>query len=235
MPQPAPATAASPIRLETPSLAGVDLAAVQHSRSGGDFFDAVITPSSLLMFMLLDISGRNTEPLYQPLQLAFRARAATLFKRGGNDSEALAQLAVEFNRELLKAVGGVRCTAGFLGCFDPELGTLWYVNAGHTPAIVHDGNTRLLEASGVPLGLFAYAVRDSQAYVLQPGAALALVSKGVIEAEGFGLQQASALVTENKSGSAAHISHALLDSARARERKGVQDHTAVVIVRSPKR
>ena len=232
MPPAAPASAAATTRLEVPRVANAEVAVAQRIASGGDFFDAALTPSGLLMFMMLDISGRNCEALFAPLQKAFRDCAARLFSIGGNDSEALAQLAVDFNRELLRASSGVRCTAGFIGCFDPEVGALWYVNAGHTPAIVHDGECKLLPAGGVPLGLFAYATREAQVYVLQPGAAFAAISKGTVEEEGFELVQAAAVVAEHRSAGAGQICDALLSAARPTKRnKSPQDQTVMVLVR----
>ena len=63
------------------------------------------------------------------------------------------------------------------------VGTLWYVNAGHTPALLRTGEgIALLESNGLPLGLFSHATHDAQISVLMPGSALLLVSRGVVEA-----------------------------------------------------
>jgi serine phosphatase RsbU (regulator of sigma subunit) len=41
----------------------------------------------------------------------------------------------------------------------------------------------LLEASGLPLGLFSHATQNASTCALVPGAALLIVSRGIIEAE----------------------------------------------------
>jgi serine phosphatase RsbU (regulator of sigma subunit) len=223
-----------------PAIAGADVGYAQQLISGGDFLDLAVTPSGRLAMVLLDVCGKATQPVLGPAQQLFRSRSAELFTTGANDSEALTQLVLEINREILRIADGVRCTAAFFACFDPELGTLWYVNAGHTPAIVNEsgGAAQQLAASGVPLGLFSHAVHDAQIYVLAAGAALALVSKGMVEQDGFGVEQAAAIVSARGTKPAVELCRQLLEaaeSARLRHRLHLhrpQDQTAVALIRS---
>src|SRR5205085_281781 len=226
-----------------PVVAGLDIGYAQRIASGGDFLDLLLTSSARLVLMLLDICGRNTETIATSVQRLFRQRAAELFTTDANDSEALTVLTLEVNREILRAAsldpsGGVRCTAGFLACFDPQIGTLWYINAGHTPAIVQDGAAVQLGASGVPLGLFSHAVHDAHVQVLAPGAALALLSKGALEHEQFGLEEAGALVSRRGAASASELCEHLLQAAEQAAPRGrfhrepSQDQTAVALIRA---
>ena len=59
----------------------------------------------------------------------------------------------EVNRTILEVAGGIRSCPAFIGCYNEDLGTVCYTNAGHTPALLRDdsGITQL-EASGLPLG-----------------------------------------------------------------------------------
>ena len=102
------------------------------------------------------------------------------------------EVCIQMNRAILQAAGICSCPA-FAGCYNETLGTVCYVNAGHTPGLLRDGGITELRATGLPLGLFFHSAADASIVALQPGAALLLVSRGLVEArrkaEEFGLQQ----------------------------------------------
>jgi serine phosphatase RsbU (regulator of sigma subunit) len=66
------------------------------------------------------------------------------------------ELCYEINRTILKLADGIRSCPAFIGCYNEDLGTVCYANAGHTPGLLRDGTgiTRL-EATSLPLGLFS--------------------------------------------------------------------------------
>lgn len=180
-----------------PVLSSGTLAALYRSaRKGGDFFDFASIRARLIFF-LLDIAGERDEALHiaAAVQDGFRSDTAELFNRAPlNESDALSDLAISLNRTILATAGGVRLSPAFLGCYDEELGTLTYINAGHTPALVRDKDgVGLLAASGLPLGLFSHATHDPQICALQLGDALLMVSKGLVESRAgsreFGLDR----------------------------------------------
>ena len=118
----------------------------------------------------------------------------------------MSKLCHEVNRTILQVAGEIRSCPAFIGCYNEDLGTVCYTNAGHTPALLRDdsGITQL-EASGLPLGIFSHATHSASTCALEPGAALLLVSRGVVEADHneqeFGLEgvkagfQAAAAIT----------------------------------------
>lgn len=180
-----------------PVLQTASLAALYRSaRKGGDFFDFASIRARLIFF-LIDIAGQRDEALHiaAAVQEVFRKESDQLFNRSPlNESDALSDLTISINRALLAAAGGVRHAPAFLGCYDEEVGTLTYINAGHTPALVKDADgVSLLTASGLPLGLFSHATHDAQICALQPGTALLMVSKGLVESRSgsgeFGLER----------------------------------------------
>jgi serine phosphatase RsbU (regulator of sigma subunit) len=58
------------------------------------------------------------------------------------------------------------------------------VNAGHTPGLLRDDASVVeLPATGLPLGLFSLAPTDARIVGLGPKGSLAVVSRGVVEAE----------------------------------------------------
>ena len=181
-----------------PTLPAVGLAALYRgARLGGDFYDFAITQCGRLVFLLLDVAGKRNQALEiaASVQERFLEKTPELFHgQDVNQSDALNDLGVIINREILKAAGGVRHAPAFVGCYDPRLGTLTYVNAGHTPAVMKDAEgITMLKANGLPLGLFSHSTYDAGVAVLQPGGAVLLVSKGLVESRNgskeFGLDR----------------------------------------------
>lgn len=186
-----------PLPSSLPALQTGSLAALYRSaRKGGDFFDFASIRARLI-FVLLDIAGQRDEALEiaASVQDVFRTEAVQLFNQSPvNESDALSDLTISINRAIMVAASGVRHAPAFIGCYDEELSILTYINAGHTPALVKDKEgVALLSANGLPLGLFSHATHDAQVWALQPGAALLLVSKGLIESRSgsveFGLER----------------------------------------------
>jgi sigma-B regulation protein RsbU (phosphoserine phosphatase) len=171
-----------------PKLDSLQIAAqYKGARMGGDFFDFVSTSPSRLVFVMMDIAGKRDEAMHiaAAVQDRFRQTATEMFSaQEVNEAERASDLNIVLNRTILEAAGGVRCAPAFLASFDENLGTLTYVNSGHTSALVREsGGTTELKATGVPLGLFSHAVTDAQLWVLQPGSTLLLASKGLIESK----------------------------------------------------
>ena len=172
----------------TPQLESSSIAAVYRAaRVGGDFYDFLITDSRRLVFLLLDVAGKREEALdiAAAVQERMHPMAAELLRaQDVNEADALPTLLIELNRVIIQAAGGVRCAPAFLGCYEQEFGTLTYINAGHTPALLKDpGGVTRLEANGFPLGLFSHATHDALITAIPPGAALLLVSRGLIESK----------------------------------------------------
>jgi serine phosphatase RsbU (regulator of sigma subunit) len=150
-----------------------------------------------MLFGLLDVAGRldDTREIVSAAQSTFRSFGAALFaEEDMNESDAMIELGIQLNRSILNTAGRACSSPAFIGCYNESLGTVCYVNSGHTPGLVRDdsGITEL-PATGLPLGLFSHSTTDASIVALQPGAILLLVSRGIIEArrrgEEFGLHQ----------------------------------------------
>lgn len=174
-----------------PHLPSSDLAALYRAaRVGGDFFEFIKVGADRLVFILLDIAGRRDQALHiaAAVQESLRATAPQLFSQPDlNESDAVTDLVLQLNQTILTAANGVRCAPGFVGCYNESLGIVSYINAGFVPALVRDnGSIAVLEASGLPLGLFSHATHDCQLCVLPEGAALLLASRGLLEVRAGG-------------------------------------------------
>jgi serine phosphatase RsbU (regulator of sigma subunit) len=222
-------------------LAGAEIAAVYYDqRRAGDFYEFVRVGRSRLLFALLDMAGlrADTRDILRAAQKTFREIAAQRFAREDfNETTAMMDLCHGLNRTILQ--GGIRACPGFLGCYNEDLGTICYANAGHTPALVHDdtGITRL-EATGLPFGLFSHVPQSASTWALVPSAALLVVSRGIVEAEHegaeFGLERTAHSI-QGTAGFGAHelCSHVLRS---AEEFMGAplthNDVTALALVRA---
>ncbi len=182
---------------DSPSLQGADLAvAYFSSRAGGDLHDFLRVGPQRLLFGLLDVAGKREAslPVLQAAQTCFRSSAEQLFSGPElNESDAMIELSRRLNLEIMRAAGGVRSCPAFAGCYNEELGTVCYVNAGHTPGLLRDDTSVVeLPATGLPLGLFSLAPTDARIVGLGQNGSLAVVSRGVVEAESknaeFGLE-----------------------------------------------
>ena len=177
-----------PRHSDVPTLRGAEMAAVYYNlRVAGDFYEFLRVGPSRVLFGLLDLAGRreDTREILIAAQQAFRTSAPQLFAGDDfNEAEAIIELCHEVNRTILQCAGGVRSCPAFMGCYNEDLGTVCYTNAGHPPALLrdHTGITPL-DASGLPLGLFSHATQSASTCALVPGAALLIVSRGIIEAE----------------------------------------------------
>jgi serine phosphatase RsbU (regulator of sigma subunit) len=182
---------------ESPALQGADLAvAYFSSRSGGDLHEFVRVSPQRFLFGLLDVAGKReaSAAVLQAAQACFRSSAEELFAAEElNESDAMIELSRRLNLEIMRAAGGVRSCPAFAGCYNEELGTVCYVNAGHTPGLLRDESSLVeLPATGLPLGLFSLAPTDARIVGLGPTGSMAVVSRGVVEAESkhaeFGLE-----------------------------------------------
>lgn len=218
-----------PVPTAIPELGTADLAAkYRGARIGGDFYDFVQVSPTKLLFVMLDIAGKRETALHSAAiaQDHFRKRGAELFNAPhAEDSASTTKLLLEMNRAIIgSSKGGICHAPAFLGCYDEEIGILTYINAGHTPGVMKDTQgALLLEANGLPLGLFSHATHDAQFCALGPGASLVLVSKGLVEIrngrEEFGIEGVRKVLDEGKYASAAELVSLLHDKVLAFEKR----------------
>jgi sigma-B regulation protein RsbU (phosphoserine phosphatase) len=188
-PDPEPAPTVELVPTVFPKIEGADFAAVfVGKRVAGDFYDSVRVSSERILFGLLDVAGRREEirGILTAAQEIFRTFGTELFSRPDiNESEAMTELSLRINRGLIEISSGVRPCPAFIACYHEKFGTLCYSNAGHTPGLLRDSSgITELSSTGLPLGLFSHATTDAPTIGLEMGAALLLVSRGVVTCEG---------------------------------------------------
>jgi phosphoserine phosphatase RsbU/P len=236
---------ALPTQADFPAVSGADIAGmVQGQRVGGDLYHFLRANPNRVIFGLLDIAGSHDENH----QIVSAARQ-TFQKLGNerfadeeiNEADTMMEFCLELNLSIRRAAAGVRSCSAFLGCYNEELGTICYANAGHTPGLLRDpsGITELA-ATGLPLGLFSASTYEAPIAALQPGASLLLVSRGVVEAaykrEEFGLERVKQQFERSSDENAKDVAAAILDGVQQfiREAPAQNDFTALALVRAAK-
>ena len=234
-----------PVQAEVPELHTAQLAAAYFGeRQGGDLHDFVRVTPNRVVFGLLDIAGRlqDNSAIVSAAQQTFHRRSPELFSADDvNEADAMAELCLELNRAVMAAEGGIRSCPAFAGCYNEDLGTICYFNAGHTPGLLRDmtGITEL-KATGLPLGLFSHATCEAPLVALPPGAALLLVSRGLLEGrrrrEEFGLERVKTGLQQAKSETAKELCATVIDGVQQFMRKPPvhNDVTALALVRAAK-
>jgi len=206
------------VQAETPELQSANLAvAYFSSRAGGDLHDFLRVGPHRFLFGLLDVAGKRetSGPVLQAAQTCFRSSGEQLFAATElNESDAMIELSRRLNLEIMRAAGGVRSCPAFAGCYNEELATVCYVNNGHTPGLLRDDASVIeLPATGLPLGLFSLAPTDARIVGLGAKDSLAVVSRGVVEAESknveFGLAGVKSVMQAGPS-SARDLSRSIL-------------------------
>jgi phosphoserine phosphatase RsbU/P len=235
---------APPKAAEFPPLSGADIAGMfQGNRVGGDFYGFLRANPCRVVFGLLDVAGSYDEnhAIVEAARQTFLELGCKSFADPGvNEADAMMQLCLELNLTIRRAASGVRSCPAFIGCYNEELGTVCYANAGHTPGLLRDpSGVSELPATGLPLGLFAASTYEAPFAALQPGASLLLVSRGVVEAaykkEEFGLGRVKDHFQRASRENARDIATGILDGMQQflRTQPTHNDLTALALVRAP--
>jgi sigma-B regulation protein RsbU (phosphoserine phosphatase) len=214
-PSVAEAVQSPPLELKEAQLA----AASYGQRTGGDLHEYIRVSPSRVLFARLDVAGRldQNRAIVSAAQNTLRSFGTQLLSDDDvNEADAMIEVCVQMNRAILKAAQRVCSCAAFAGCYNETLGTVCYVNAGHTPGLLRDATgIAELGATGLPLGLFSHSAADASIVALEPGAALLLVSRGLVEAnrkgKELGLETVKDLLLSTQGQNAQEICAAVLE------------------------
>lgn len=230
-----------------PKVVGADVACIfVGKRLAGDFYDSIRVSPQRVLIGLLDVAGRREDNrnILSATQEIFRKSGVELFSKPDiNESDAMTELNLRLNRGLIEAATGVRSCPAFIACYHEVFGTLCYTNAGHTPALLRDStNIAELDSTGLPLGLFSHATSDSRIVGMEKGAALLLVSRGLITCEGhgngssdeFGLERVKHLLRDDTITTAQALCSTILNSVNdfGGDLPLCDDRTALALIRN---
>lgn len=212
----------NPVKATVPELLDARMAAFYFApRMFGDFCDFVRVSPTRVLFVLLDVAGpsHQNQATVAAAQSTFRASASLLAGDDTNEADAMAELCLRLNLSILKSAGQACSCPAFAGCYNEILGTVCYVNAGHTPGLLRHGTgISELPATSLPLGLFSHLTSDAPIVAVEPGAAFLVASRGLVEAKHksreFGLDQVKEHLHHTRDGAADDICSTVLDRAQ---------------------
>jgi phosphoserine phosphatase RsbU/P len=233
-----------PVPTVFPEVSGAQIAAVfAGKRMAGDFYDSIRVSPERVLFGMLDVAGRRADnrPILTAAQKIFRNFGTELFSKPDiNESEAMTELSIRLNREIIESCDGVCSCPSFIGCYHEQFGTLCYTNAGHTPGLLRDhSGVSELASTGLPLGLFSHATLDAPTVGVEDGGAILLVSRGVLECEGrkssgeYGLDRVKPLLQSSLTTKPQELCVSVLDAAHEFSGRAplCDDRTALALIR----
>lgn len=221
---------------QLPEVDGIALSAEFRPamQVSGDFYDFIALSAHELLFTVGDISNKGlTAAFFTPLM---RKVVRTALKLGKPTPKSVldyvnADLYDEFSRAAMFATA-------FIGLYDATKRRLRYVNAGQAPVIYRpvDGQARLLQADGPPVGIFDYSFCVEQELSLSPGDLLLVGTDGLVEVrnsknEIFGYDRLLQLLDTVGSHTPASVTAAIFYklTAFASARKREDDQTLLII------
>jgi sigma-B regulation protein RsbU (phosphoserine phosphatase) len=217
----------------SPKLAHLDVAAkfVPARTIGGDLYDFIPYSMSRLGIVIGDVSGKGA-----PAAI-YAALVSGIIRSHAPIEPAPAEMLSAVNLSLAERRIEAQFVSIIYAVWDDEHRMLTVSNSGlPRPIYIHGDKLEVIEATGLPLGLFDEAEYDEFQFRTKPGDMFVLFSDGILDArnrkgELFGRGRVEKIVAEYKGGSAASMVEALF-KAVAEHSAGVEtfdDQTVVAI------
>jgi phosphoserine phosphatase RsbU/P len=192
-----------------PKVEGAEMAAVNVPalEVGGDFYDFIPVGLNKWGLVIADVSGKGV-----PAAL-FMALSRTLVRAYAVGNPTVSEAILRTNNLIADDARNSMFVTLFYGVLDTKNRTLTYVSAGHNPPLMlqgHGGDTIMLKAKGVALGIMPDIELEEKEIHLEKGDMVTLYTDGVTEAinkknEQFGPERLITVVTSNQNLSAAEI------------------------------
>lgn len=145
---------------------------------GGDFFDIIHLSDGKFAVALGDVSGHGIAAGVLMTATQGYLHAAL------SEHADVARAMMAVNRYVAARSPGSKFVTAWVGLFDPNAGTLTYVDAGHSYALVRSAEgpiAMLAEGSGLPIGVMDDVTYTAETVPLLPGGSVMLVSDGILE------------------------------------------------------
>lgn len=153
---------------------------LSHNLVGGDYYDYIRLNENDFMVCIADVSGKGVSAAL--LMSNFQANLRAIFNY---TSLPLPELIRELNEKVFETAQGEKFITFFIGIYNFFLRELRYVNAGHNPPILTDGNESVLLKTGCTgLGMFEGIPSIEEGVVeVDPNSILMLYTDGLVEIE----------------------------------------------------
>jgi serine phosphatase RsbU (regulator of sigma subunit) len=220
---------------EPPVIPGIEIGSVYESSArldvGGDVFDYTVLPDGRLAVVVGDVTGKGIDAA------ADMAMTKFVFRSLAREHPSPSELMRIANGVVLDEVEEGKFVTMLYLTVDPVTGELACSGAGHPePRIVRpDGTVVGLEARGLALGIAPDQEYPEVHAVLEPGAAVVLFTDGVVESradgELYGHVRLNRLLSEQRNLSAEALARAVVEDSRSFAGGGLDDDSAVVVVK----
>src|SRR5579863_8939827 len=216
-----------------PKLAHLNLAAkfIPARTIGGDLYDFIPYSLSRLGIVIGDVSGKGAPAAIYAALVSGILRSHAPIEPG--PAEMLAAVNNSLGERRIEA----QYISMIYAVWDDQRRTMHVANSGlPRPVYVHDGKNEVIEATGLPLGLFDDADYDEFRFKMKPGDMFVFFSDGILDARDrrgqlFGRGRVEQLVLECAGKSADCVVNTLFKAA-AEHSAGVEsfdDQTVVAI------
>ena len=216
-----------------PKLANLEIAAkFSPARAiGGDLYDFIPYSQSRMAFVIGDISGKGA-----PAAI-YAALVSGILRSHAPMEPSPSEMLAAVNYSLAeRRIDGQFCSLIY-SVWDDQSRTLQVSNSGlPRPIYCHKGKTELIEATGLPLGLFDDAEYDEFTFQAEPDDLFVFFSDGILDAtnragELFGRSRLEKIISDCADNSAESIVKSVFKAA-AEHAAGVEafdDETVVAI------
>jgi phosphoserine phosphatase RsbU/P len=216
-----------------PSMQGAELAARFNPAHaiGGDLYDFLDYTLPRACIVVGDVSGKGA-----PAAL-YAALVSGILRSLARDEPYPADMLNAVNRSLNHRRLDAQYLVLTCALWDDEKRTLRVANSGNPrPIYCHDGHAHMLEAAGLPLGMFEDVSHDEITIHAQPGDVFAFFSDGIVDAsnskdEPFGRSRVEHVIAKNAGGTAREIVDAIFKATDefAAGAEPFDDQTAVIL------
>src|SRR5438270_12959929 len=216
-----------------PSMNGAEVAARFNPAHaiGGDLYDFLDYTLPRACIVVGDVSGKGA-----PAAL-YAALVSGILRSLARDEPYPADMLNAVNRSLNHRRLDAQYLVLTCALWDDEKRTLRVANSGNPrPIYCHEGHAHMLEAAGLPLGMFEDVSHDEVTIHAKPGDVFAFFSDGIVDAsnskdEPFGRSRVEHVIAMNAGGTAREIVDAIFRATDefAAGAEVFDDQTAVVL------
>jgi sigma-B regulation protein RsbU (phosphoserine phosphatase) len=206
----------------SPKLAHLDVSAkfIPARTIGGDLYDFIPYSMSRLGIAIGDVSGKGA-----PAAI-YAALVSGILRSHAPIEPSPSEMLSAVNLSLAERRVEAQFVSIIYAVWDDEDRTLTVSNSGlPRPIFVHGGKNEVIEATGLPLGLFDEAEYDELHFKMKPGDLFVFFSDGILDArnrqgELFGRGRVERIIAENGGSTVAQLVDTIF--------KAVADHSAGV-------
>ena len=169
-----------------------------HQQVGGDYYDFIRLNDQEIAFCMADVSGKGVAAAL--LMANFQANLRALF----NYTTSLTELVKDLNAKVMASANGEKFITLFIARYNLVTRIMHYINAGHNPPVISNGNSvSLLKIGCTGLGMFDELIKVKEGIInINPEAIVMCYTDGLVDVENekgedFGTGPLKELIREN--------------------------------------